>query len=459
MHVRSQHEDQFRVDLSNVPDLEALHLRIQIQSSVTESYVIPFKKIYFEALNCSPPTPVSDLDRYTQDINNLHSRISQTLSGVPAGSLIMGPFAQATNALANYLNTMPDEFCIGPSNQAAFDGLNNATSNAVATVNSGVAFFEGNFERFVNQAIPLLNNLYNLSVAIDSTSRDFTQVLAAAQSYDRFANQYQLDVWNLSQKIINLGNQWKQAFDAANTAFNRAIYQIENNVESEAQRFVDQLKLAEDAFRHWDSVDGKQGYERYYGILWDVAQVMIPAFNAFLDKVPATDRVNNAVARAQQSIDQIDTGFNSFPNFESLPADSSEFPHLRYGSEDRKYGGSQVISAIKSITNAYNTRVAKKLYVGDMQYQHGGKMGIHKSHKNGNDGDVDGVEIGDIPNHDAVKALALAKEILSSGAKLVFYASQTTIDDANSWATQNGINGRLQYEENHTKHFHLRMPD
>ena len=52
-----------------------------------------------------------------------------------------------------------------------------------------------------------------------------------------------------------------------------------------------------------------------------------------------------------------------------------------------------------------------------MQYEHGGKMGIHKSHKNGVDADVDGVEIGDVPNHDAAKALALAKDTLTAGAQ------------------------------------------
>ena len=180
MRITSEFEEHFRVTLEHVPELDGRHLRYGAEGA-SPRYVIPLTKASFQAASCSPPTPVSELDRYTNDIRDLDARIAQVLNGTPAGSLVMGPFAQATNALANYVNAMPDEFCIGPSNQAAFDRLNTALSNAISTIKRGNTLFEGNLERFVNQAIPLLNNVYNLASAINAASRDFTQALASAQ--------------------------------------------------------------------------------------------------------------------------------------------------------------------------------------------------------------------------------------------------------------------------------------
>jgi hypothetical protein len=285
-------------------------------------------------------------------------------------------------------------------------------------------------------------------------------VLASAERYDTFLQQTTLDVWNLTPTIASLAAQWDQAFNAASTAFTAALNQIETNVEGEAQRFVDQDRAAEEAFQHWDTVDGKQGYDRFRLIMANVVQVLIPVFNAFLSRVPGTARVSAAAARAQQSVSHIDSGFGSFPNLRRLPDDSTAFPHLRYGGDDRKYGGDDAISALQDTAAAYFNRTGHKVYVGDMQYEHGGKIGIHKSHKNGIDADVDGVEVGDVGNSNwsSSLALALAKDILGAGPHLVFYADQSTITAANSWAAQAGLKGRLQYEAGHTKHFHMRMP-
>ncbi len=85
-------------------------------------------------------------------------------------------------------------------------------------------------------------------------------------------------------------------------------------------------------------------------------------------------------------------------------------------------------------------------------------MGIHKSHRAGLDADIDGVEIGDVPDNDEDAAVGLAQDILAVGAQLVFYADNNVIARANKWASDNGVTGRLQFEANHTKHFHLRMP-
>ncbi|MFO0793027.1 MAG: hypothetical protein U0586_03080, partial [Candidatus Brocadiaceae bacterium] len=82
----------------------------------------------------------------------------------------------------------------------------------------GKNFFEANLDRFVGQATPLLNNLYNASSAINSSSRDFAQVIAAAQRYDGYVNQFQLDIWSLTARIDNLWNQFEQSFNTANAA-------------------------------------------------------------------------------------------------------------------------------------------------------------------------------------------------------------------------------------------------
>lgn len=456
LSVSTEHESLFQL-AAGMSDVKIDGVYESRFRPVPAGYVVGPTVESFGAANCSPPTPVGQLDGYTSTISTHASRINQIVNSIPAGGLEMGAFAQATNTYIRYVNGLPAEYCVGPPNQAAFDRLNAALANANAIVRRGVAIFESNLDRFVGQATPMHNAIYNTSAAIGPASRDFTAVLSAVQRYNTFVGGIGIEIWTLSARIDALWNQFQQSLNTANAALSRAATQIETNVETEAQRFVDRQKSAEDAFRHWDTVDGKQGYDRYVAILREIGQTLIPEFNAFLSRVPGTDRVRAAAARAQQSINQVDSGFNSFPNLVKLPAETA-FPHMRYGSEDRKYAGAATNAAVESIARAYLARTGKKLYVGDMQYEHGGKMGVHKSHRNGIDADVDGIEIGDVPNHDAEKALALAKEILSAGAQLVFYASASTVTDANKWASDNGISGRLQVEANHTRHFHLRMP-
>jgi Penicillin-insensitive murein endopeptidase len=458
MEVRSFHDELFPLSPLLLTHLNVGTLAVAPIPAPATGYVIPLTRTDFAAASCPSETPISELNRYTNDINGLHSSVAAAINAIPAGGLVMGSFARATNALASYVNAMPREFCIGPGNRSAFEQMQNSLNAAVNSVRRGNSIFEQNSEAYSNRITPLLQRLQNESNAITPSSRDFTGVMDAFAMYDNIAKQYQLEIWNLTPRIEGIFNQLNQLATATDTSLKRAINQIEANVEGEAQRFVGEERLAEDAFRHWDGVDGKQGYEKYMAILRNVVRVMVPAFNEFLRRVPGTNRVRAAVQTAQQAINQMDTGFASFPNFSVLTSDSATFPHNRYGNEDRKFGGAKVLSALASIATAYYSRTSEKIYIGDMQYEHGGKMGIHKSHKEGIDADVDGTSIGDVPNHNAALALALAKEILSAGAKLVFYADQTTVTEANRWAATNSITGRLQVEANHTKHFHLRMP-
>lgn len=370
----------------------------------------------------------------------------------------MGTFANALNSLVRYLNTLPQQYCIGPGNQASFDRLNNAISAADSHATRGIRLFESSVNTFTGQAISLLSVLRNESNAITSSSRDFRRVIDAAKRYDSYIDSTQRDIWNLSAQIESQMNQLEFALNTANSALGSAVNQINSNVASEAKKFDDARVQCEGALRVWDTDDGKRGFTTFSDTRRNVQQNLIPQFNAFLPNVPATPEIKRSVAAAQSAIDQIDVGFRTFPNFKLLPGDSTAFPHLRYGNEDRKFSGDAVPPALASIAAAYFARVRRKLYIGDMQYEHGGKMGIHRSHKNGIDADVDGTEIGDYPNNDKPAALALAKDILRAGAALVFYADPAVVADANTWAQANGIGGRLQVDAGHDKHFHLRMP-
>jgi hypothetical protein len=154
----------------------------------------------------------------------------------------------------------------------------------------------------------------------------------------------------------------------------RALAQIEANVATEAQKFVDQNTAAEAAFTYWDTVDGYQGYKNYTAILDHVVRVMIPGFNALIAKIPATTNISSAIAQAQEAIDHIHTRFALFPNFKPLPPDSASFPHVSYGSGDKQYGDDKIIAALAEVANAYNHRTGKKLLIGNVQWEHGGHM-------------------------------------------------------------------------------------
>jgi hypothetical protein len=57
----------------------------------------------------------------------------------------------------------------------------------------------------------------------------------------------------------------------------------------------------------------------------------------------------------------------------------------------------------------------------------------------------------------ATLALQAAQRFLSVGARQIFYGDQQVVDDANEWAEEHNIGGRLLFERDHTRHFHLRV--
>jgi Penicillin-insensitive murein endopeptidase len=369
----------------------------------------------------------------------------------------MGPFANAVNAAIAFHHSLPQHFCITASSQAAFTNLNNVVDNMENLIKRGENIFEINLQTVFNEAMPLLNEIKNTSNIINASSRDFTAAMNAAQRYI-IITPIQQDIWEMTPKIQSMNEQWITLSNDATAAFKKALAQIETNVTAEAQMFSSQNTAAEAAFTYWDTVDGKQGYKKYADIANYVSQVLVPDFNAFISKVPGTDNVNNAVAQVQQAINHIDSGFDSFPDFKPLPPDTTTFPHVPYGSAEKQYGEDKLIAALISVATAYNQRTGKKLLIGNMQWEHGGYMSPHVSHKNGLDADIVGSDVGIVPNDDAVKALALAKELLSAGASLVLFGDQEVITDADKWATDNHISGHLSYDAGHKDHFHIRMP-
>jgi ABC-type transporter Mla subunit MlaD len=421
-------------------------------------HLLPRPSFHIQDDPCDPPTPTSELDSYTTGVNQHYSALNQIVNAIPSESLVMGQFANAANAFVGYFNTIPTSFCINADNQFAFDALNNAINAAAGEIQRGDNIFESNLQNFYSRVSPLLNAVESTSKAINAASRDFTAAMDAANQYDNFMKGIQEDVWNLTAAIGNTWNQIISLSNSASSAFNAAVAQIEANVATEAKKFVDQNTACENAFTYWDTVDGQKGYSNYLSLITNVTQVMIPDFNAFMARVPNTQNIKTSFDEAQQAVNEIDTGFASFPDFKPLPSDAPSFPHTPYGSPDKQYGEDKLITALSVVASAYNSRTGKKLLIGNMQWQHGGYMSPHVSHKNGLDADIVGSDIGIVPNDDAAKALALAKEVLSAGASLLLFADQNVINDANKWATTSGLSGHMSYDASHKDHFHMRMP-
>jgi hypothetical protein len=289
--------------------------------------------------------------------------------------------------LARYIATLPGEYCIGPGNREAFDRFNNALSATAGTIDRGNSIFEKHFSSLVGQAQPLLQNVEHEANQITPTSKDFWPVVVATDHYNEFIKLFNLDIWNLTVRLEALIVQFRQALNNASAAAERALNQIQTNVEVEAQAFLNEGKNCKAAHRHWDEVDGFEGCGRYRNTLDRVIRVMIPNFNLF--RAPATQRVRNATQLPQTAINQMEGNFKSFPNLKWLPPPSDAFPHHRYGDEKRKFGGDTVIAALNNIANAFHGRTRRELGVGDMQYEHGGRISGHKSHKDGINADVD----------------------------------------------------------------------
>ena len=427
-------------------------------TSSERRYVVPISSFKLIAASCSPPTPISDLENYTSDVKSWVSAISQIVNGLGTRSLLMGDLARANDELVDYLHSLPSEFCIDPSNQDAFEALNRAIDDANNQITRGTTIFENNFQAYVDQVVPLLNYVYNECNKVDSSSRDFTGVIDAVSRYNSFASGYSIDIWYLSQRIKQLATSLESDISEVELALQNAIEQIEVNVESEAKTFVSRQTASEAALHEWEHKNGKTGFNKFHEIIRNMKLILVPAFNAFRQRVPDTHRIDNAVQLAQRAVNQIEIGFRTFPTFLPLPAaDSSKFPYLRYGSDERKFGQNQIIKVLQSACVAHFKDTGKEFYIGDMQWEHGGKISGHTSHKKGIDADVDPVEVGNVPNNNKILALAVAKRFLSAGAQLVLYADQSVVNDANKWATKKGISGKLLTDGEHDKHFHLRV--
>lgn len=409
-------------------------------------------------LDCAPPTPVAQMNSFRDRANTHRNTMQSIVSSLNQNSLHMASFANALNAYVSFTQTVPAEFCINAQNRAAFDEMNSAFTNANNVGRQGISIFENNFSRFVQQATPLLQNVGTESRAITPSSRDFRRVMNALTQYQNFVRQFQIEVWTLSDRIRQLDTQLGGLQSTTDRELTAAVNQIETNVETESQQFVQQQRNAEQAFRVWDTDDGLRGFNSYASIVSFVQQVLIPPYNDFLARVPNTQRVRNAFNLAQSALNQIVAQFEAFPTFIALPPPSDGFPHTPVFAVEKQFGEQLIIDIVKRASSAHFTATGNKLGVGNMQYQHGGRMSPHVSHRRGIDADIDVFEAGAFgqDNYNEAVALAAAKRFLSAGAEIVFFADNSVVTEANTWAREQGLSGRLRLEASHRGHFHLR---
>lgn len=410
------------------------------------------------ALDCSPPTPVAQMNGFRDTANAHRNTMQGIVSSLNQNSLHMASFANALNAYISFTQTVPAEFCINSQNRPAFDEMNAAFVNANNVARQGISIFENNFSRFVQQATPLLQTIGAESRGITPASRDFRRVMNAVNQYQNFVQQFQVEVWTLSDTIRQLDTQLGNLISNTNRELTAAVNQIETNVETESQQFVQQQHNAEQAFRVWDTEDGLRGFRSYESVVSLVRQVLIPPYNDFLAKVPNTQRIRNAVNLAQSAINQILAQFEAFPTFLALPPPSAEFPYIPVFAVEKQFGEQLIIDIVISACAGHFHDTGNKLAVGNMQYQHGGTMSPHVSHRRGIDADIDVLEAGTFGEADYKKAVALAaaKLFLAAGAEIVFFADNSVVTDANAFAQAQGLTGRLQLEPSHKGHFHLR---
>lgn len=418
---------------------------------------LPFRSNF----NCSPPTPVEELNSYNNEATRHGNKINNIIRNLNLYSLHMAEFALALNDYRDFLRSLPEEFCIGPSNRAEYDSMDMSIRNTITIINTGINKFEDNFGNLINNYVPLLEDLTRNSNNIDQRSRDFRPVINTINRIDRVMSNYdEIEIWGLSDQIIAFSNLLDEKLSLANSSLERAIDQIQTNVETESNRFVQSLGSAKQAYEHWNNVDGLVGVTRFIEVFKKVNEELIPEFNAFLEKVIDTPRIREAVSNAQDAINEIGTMANSFPTFQPLPNPSSNFPYIWDSSTNasRKFGTNETIEMVQNACIQYYNKYSKKLVVDALSYEHGGKIPPHDSHTTGNDADVDPVEVGNYgqSNYKYDLALEAAKLFLSTNAKLIFHADQNVVENANSWAQANNIPGRLQVEAKHTNHFHLR---
>lgn len=406
---------------------------------------------------CSPQTPVGQLNNYLNNVKPFQTKIEALVQSLNAYSLDMSGFASLSNDYMAYVASLPKNFCIGPSNGVAYDALDAVITRTNALVKRGIALFEQHLNQFINGALPLLQQIIGTANAINAASRDYTPVADAVARYNAFTGPYTVDIWLLSSSIQQAASAFNVRSDQATQAVNIALFHIENNFVQEAEIVARQTTYAEAALKHWETTDGKAGYKQYVDLVHYTQQTLAPALHAFLQKIPRTPKVLAAARRAEQAITYVVDNFATFPTFQPLPPANSNFPYRTYGTDERKFGEAQIIAVLQNACRTHFEATGQMLHIGDMQLEHGGRISPHVSHKEGKDADVDVVEAGNVPQHNATLALEAAQRFLSAGARLVFYADQQVVNEANEWAEAQNLAGRLVFEGGHTRHFHLRV--
>ena len=425
----------------------------------TQSTSIVLRKT--QAVACEPLTSASLLDQFYRTVKTHQGTLLTVINSLTVYNLNMAPFAHVANQYTAYVSSISQTMCIGPSNAVAYDALERLILQTNDMVLRGISTFETNLTKFASGAVPLLNALLATCLGINAASRDFNPVADATARYNSFTTPYNINFFALSPSIAQTADIINDLSAQAAQVVEAARAQLEVNVEREAEVIVQKASVAKDLLRYWDEVDGETAYQSYQELLKYNEEVLVPGFSDLLQKVPTTPRISAATARVEQALNYITDNFNAFPTFQALPAANETFPYLSYGGGPRrKYGGRAIIAALQFCCLSYFQTTGRRLYIGDMQLEHGGRIANspHRSHKSGIDADVDVFEAGDWPGaYDVQVGLMAAQLFLQAGAMLVFHAQPEVIEQANAWAQQNGIAGRLQFEQNHNRHFHLRM--
>lgn len=414
------------------------------------------------ATNCWPPTPADELHAKYEVVRGYMKSVETIIQSLNVYKLNMAPFAQAVNTYLAYVKSISQTMCINANNQIAYDGLDRIIAQTNNLVTSGISIFEKNLNTYASGAIPLLQNILTTCQGINNTSKDFTLVSDATERYNGFNTPYSVDIYYLSQVIASTADKLNALSAQADQAVGAAMAQLEINVEREVEVIVQKALAAGDLIKYWDNIDGESGYKSYKELVKYTEDTLVPHLENFLKYIPSTYRVQASIQKAEQAVEHIKNNFNAFPEFMRLPPPSGTFPYVNYSQSpnQRQFGEAGIIAVLQASCLAYFNATGRQLSIGDMQLKHGGRIvnSAHRSHKVGRDADVDVTAAGDVGNvnYNSDEALLAAQCFLQAGAILIFYAETTVIASANQWAISNGIQGRLQFEANHTRHFHLR---
>lgn len=409
--------------------------------------------------DCLPPTAISEIYRLCATATEIEQTMRGIVTDLRPETLHMGLFASTWMDYVNFLVRLPDSFGVTPTNEEAYTQLVEDISELEQTVAQGTQTLETNFKQFVKQASLLLQKISAEARAINASSRDFRRVAQAVRAYDDFTRSVSLEVWYVSDMIQQSDTELAALLRRANRDLHQAISQIETNMHSLAEAFLHQQHCSEDAFNTWRTMDGLEGFREYENILTQVEDILIPELNERIERSPLTARIDRTADIAQAAYEQIVGNFEAFPTYQPLPDPSKEFPYIPEGTSDQKYGEPIILEILTRSAVAHFAATGKKLGMGAMSYQHGGKLHPHSLHSRGIDADVYVFEAGFYPNNEKTIAIAAVRRFLEAGALNIFYADPLVVKEANDWAAENNLKGRLFLEASHVGHFHLRGPE